>query len=142
VNHPTVALTDPNGQGVEIDVDIAPLIEGLWRKGVLTAQSCQESIHGYVWIAFLDVGDALDFLEALGLSDATVSDQDAADESSLPFRAMSLDVASPGGWAPPPSEDDGSWRWSAFPIPSENTFSMAVDFPRTDLPELIVRVSR
>jgi hypothetical protein len=131
--HPTVGLQTPGGGMVDIDVDIAPLLERLWARGVETVQSCQESMPGMVWIAFEAPEHAMAFLEAVGLDEQAVAEADIDEYDSFVVRALNPEIASPGGSGGPLSSWE--WRWSALPIPGAGTFAIAVDFPRADLPE-------
>lgn len=47
--HDTVALTAPDGEVVDIDEGIAPLVAALWRNGWTTFNSCEDE-RGWVWI--------------------------------------------------------------------------------------------
>jgi hypothetical protein len=60
--HPFVLIPHPSREDdlVEIDVEIAPLINGMWSRGWTTFNSCQENL-GLVWVEML-VPDAQDFL--------------------------------------------------------------------------------
>src|SRR6266702_930829 len=40
--HPTQLLTTPLGEQVEIDAEIADLIQRLWEMGLATSASCQD----------------------------------------------------------------------------------------------------
>jgi hypothetical protein len=55
--------------GMEADVDllIAPLILRLWKHGIKTCQSCEESEPGTVWIQFPEYEDAKRFFDAASL---------------------------------------------------------------------------
>lgn len=123
--HPTRQLVDPDGRAVRIDVDLADVISELWRRGVRTVQCCQEYQPGLAWIAFDDQQSALGFVEALGLRD----DDPNGQEFDFSDRALQWSTASPSSMS---VGDD--WRWSATPRPSEGTFDIAVEFPRSDLP--------
>lgn len=49
-HHPTKLLTTPNGERVEIDINLIPLIEALWGAGYDTIGCCQdlgESLRNY-----------------------------------------------------------------------------------------------
>lgn len=46
----------------EIDEAIAPLIEALWRAGIPTLMSCQETKPGTAWIEFEDLKHLRQFL--------------------------------------------------------------------------------
>ncbi|MFI0452470.1 hypothetical protein [Actinomadura sp. 6N118] len=42
-HHPTHQLTAPDGQEVNIDVEIVPLVAALWRLGFETKVACQDA---------------------------------------------------------------------------------------------------
>ncbi|NEA29675.1 hypothetical protein [Actinomadura bangladeshensis] len=48
--HPTEPLTTPDGQRVDIDVEMVPLVQQLWRLGFRTKVACQDAgkavLHG------------------------------------------------------------------------------------------------
>jgi len=46
----------------QIDADLAPLIEQLWKAGIETMMSCQETEPGIAWIEFDSPADILRFL--------------------------------------------------------------------------------
>lgn len=48
-DHPTTEMTTPDGDVVNIDTEIVPLIARLWKLGLKTLNSCQDNF-GYVWI--------------------------------------------------------------------------------------------
>ncbi|XVQ10406.1 hypothetical protein ACQP1W_49190 [Spirillospora sp. CA-255316] len=54
-HHPTTLMTTPDGRTVEIDVEIAPLVEQLWRLGHTTKLACQDAgeaiLHGGTRVA-------------------------------------------------------------------------------------------
>jgi hypothetical protein len=51
--------------GVPIDVEIAPLTEALWERGIETLNSCQDNGDNHqVWIEFATPDDASRFLNA------------------------------------------------------------------------------
>ena len=60
--HPQVTVYDPRGWPYEIDVEIAPLIEALWRENINTCNSCQENSPGIIWIQFESMEDLKRFL--------------------------------------------------------------------------------
>tara|TARA_R110002049_G_scaffold4601_5_gene32473 strand:- start:662486 stop:662992 length:507 start_codon:yes stop_codon:yes gene_type:complete len=49
-------------QQAEIDVELAPLIEQMWRVGISTMMCCQETDPGIAWIEFDSVEDLMKFL--------------------------------------------------------------------------------
>jgi hypothetical protein len=46
----------------QIDVNIAPLIEELWKRNINTTNSCQSNPTGFIWIQFMSAMDAELFL--------------------------------------------------------------------------------
>ena len=57
MNHQQVTLQDPDGKPVDIDAGIAELIGYLWKLGIKTAMSCENS-HGEVWVLVCSREDA------------------------------------------------------------------------------------
>jgi hypothetical protein len=49
----------------EVDVELAPLILGLWRAGLMTTMSCQEDDAGRAWLSFVDLATLERFLRQL-----------------------------------------------------------------------------
>jgi hypothetical protein len=62
--HPQVSVRHPlwGYRPIRIDRGIVPLLEALWDVGIYTANSCQDSPCGMVWIEFMDQYDAEQFL--------------------------------------------------------------------------------
>jgi hypothetical protein len=48
-NHATTQMTTRHGDVVEIDTEIAPFIDRLWKLNFTTLNSCQDNF-GYVWV--------------------------------------------------------------------------------------------
>lgn len=48
-SHPTVTMTTPDGDDVEIDVDMVPIIHALWDAGVVTLFCCQGPAWDAPW---------------------------------------------------------------------------------------------
>jgi hypothetical protein len=128
-DHPTVLV-----DGVAIDVEIAPLIEALWARGIETLNSCQDNTDDhYVWVEFASPLDASAFLNnVVGR---------ASGWRSMYRRAM-LEFEVPGG----------EWRYAIHPLnlgieqtllgdemherrigPNDIDFSVSIRFPRGDL---------
>jgi hypothetical protein len=129
--HAYVVRRSPDGFSVEIDREIAPIIEALWKRGITTTDSCQgpsgERGHGY--IQFATATDAQRFLSALGL-------EESDDPNSLYQRVGEYrgDLF-PSPWL--------VWRFDAHPYPRIDTdrptdfeFTITVDFPPSDIPEI------
>ena len=49
----------------EIDEEIAPLIEEIWKAGMGTTNSCQENQPDVAWIEFYSSIDAAEFLDVV-----------------------------------------------------------------------------
>src|SRR5262249_6077338 len=47
-----------DGYGADVDEELAPLILALWKKGIVTCNSCQENRPGIAWVEFLTARDA------------------------------------------------------------------------------------
>jgi hypothetical protein len=149
--HPTVELVTPDGEHVDIDVDIAPVIQQLWQAGLTTVSCCQdvgEALSptialfpphiaaiadrdaGYAIIEFSDIEDAGAFLSAI----ANAGPRDA-------FYVRMIHWAAPGAWHScarlTDLADDADDEWSQFV-----TLGASVKFPRTDLPEILARLRR
>ena len=121
----------------EIDVMLAPLIEAIWRAGIATMMSCQETEPGIAWVAF----DTIDDLKLF--RDMVVWFED--DEQSLYARANSprfgYSVESPWEYQlniidcfedqPEQTEDD----CASF------EFWVGLYFPQSDIPELVERLT-
>jgi hypothetical protein len=52
------------GEMVEVDIKLAPLIQGLFRAGILTMLSCEENEPGITWLLFINTKHALRFVKA------------------------------------------------------------------------------
>lgn len=125
----------------DVDEELAPLIEQLWKAGIATSLSCQENRPGIAWIMFPLVGDLSRFLDI-------VAEYDPEDASL--YRRISL-----------ASDDEGCWEYDVLPeddaLHEEFLnggveewhegeacfyFNVSVRFPRTDLPTLLQRLMR
>jgi hypothetical protein len=60
------------GVNVEIDIDIAPLIDAMWSADIATTNSCQEVRPGWVWIEFRTAKDAERFLDVVAFKEEGV----------------------------------------------------------------------
>jgi hypothetical protein len=52
--HPTINVRSPWGRMIPIDEELAPIISGLWRRGIKTCGCCQETTPGKAFISFDD----------------------------------------------------------------------------------------
>jgi len=141
--HPTVEVpntlglnTPDGGRTISIDVALAPLIEGVWKRGVPTLYCCQEEVPGFALIQFPTVRAACGFLRATGLDDPTGEQVENYD--SLEARCNGWDVSGGnGGWAFP-----WEWRWSINLDPRvDDVGAVSLHFPTFDLPALIARLN-
>jgi hypothetical protein len=133
--HPTRRV-DLDGRAVDVDLEIAPLIEAMDRAGIVTNQSCQ-NMDGWVWIQLDDMSDLATLMSAVAIDDD--------DPDSIFQRLTDWEVAAP-------SFDESSttrWRYSISPYPVDEDedewpalwgFTALVEFPPADLPEVTRRV--
>jgi hypothetical protein len=85
MNHPTQPVK-LGGRTVEIDEEIAPLIEAMDRAGIVTHQSCQ-NMNGWAWIVLEGIWSLGDLLSAVGEPDE--------DPASIYQRLTDWEVAAP-----------------------------------------------
>jgi|HubBroStandDraft_6_1064221.scaffolds.fasta_scaffold1190494_2 hypothetical protein len=132
--HPTRRIS-LGGQEVDIDLEIAPLIEAMDRAGIVTNRSCQ-NMDGWVWIQLDEMSDLTTLISAVAVDDD--------DPDSIFQRLTDWEVAAP-------YFDESSttrWRYSISPYPIQEgdewpalwAFTALVEFPPADLPEVIRRV--
>ena len=136
MNHPTVTLAY-FGETVEIDQEVAPLLQDVWRLGIPTLSSCQDD-DGMVELMFYGE-HALRFLDVVSYG---APHDDAADDDPLEFGMLFWRIA--------PSESltfdsDRRWRyhtsvWRSLPD-HRIRFTTSVRFPRDDLPT-VTRIFR
>ena len=138
--HKTV-LVRVGGNEEQIDAEIAPLIAEIWRAGIETVMSCQDSPAGFVWIEFPSDMDARLFL------DAVTEYEDGPD--TLYNRIAHV-------WHVGPETEAFFWIYDTFPEDTsldygsdgvvshtgapDFCFSYSVRFPRTDLPTVLARM--
>lgn len=138
--HPTVEVS-VGEWSEQIDVEIAPLIEQIWRSGIETTNSCQENPTGRVWIEFLTAFDAADFLDAVvgGFSQNPNSmyariRQDSEEKERWEYSVHPRDASLEQVWL---SDDE----MQEVPTgPPEFVFSHSIRFPKSDLPLVIERM--
>jgi hypothetical protein len=133
--HPTTRLITPQGEHVDIDIEIAPIIEALWRLGIPTVQCCQGpwDDYGYGFIEFPSAAAVEAFLDALRL-------EPTKDADSLYQRVGDgyLSDVYPDRWR--------IWRYDVQPWPDHDVTparfecAITVSFPPSDLPELTRRL--
>jgi hypothetical protein len=146
-HHPTQTLTDPHGETVEIDQDLAPLIELLWRVRFETISCCQDvgevlealvpwmphtaaeaaRLRGYAQVDFeIEIGIA--FITALARSGPRDD-----------FYVRMVHYLAPNAWAvsgrPDDMADDDKGEASDFDL-----WRLHVAFPWSDLGEIMRRL--
>ncbi|MFD9422720.1 MULTISPECIES: hypothetical protein [unclassified Streptomyces] len=134
--HPYKTLTTPEGEQVDIDAEMVPVVRELWRLGFTTATCCQ------------DVGEATAGVRAqretpLGYGgDGFIAYHRGYALLKMPVRdaqrliALLADTAAFGErvrhpWRP------GSWRVNVPLEPDGLTANAFLHFPRAQLPELV-----
>lgn len=118
-----------------IDIMIAPLIKELWKRDILTMNSCQENKPGIIWIQFISPGDAIHFLDLAGQIPSK------KDLKTYKFwDTMYGRMTHAGGFA--------QWEYDCWVqnVGEKNhciDFRMAISirFPQTDLPEIMERIN-
>lgn len=134
----------------EVDLEIAPLIEEIWKAGLWTWNSCQNCVEGRVWIQFSHVEDGQRFLEI-------VAAEYDPDPWSLYQRIRCHWTPGDVDWEI--FERDHQWHYEAVSPRDDNvvfdpeqsadleilgppsiSFSLSVRFPREDLDEVYRRL--
>lgn len=130
----------------DIDEEIAPLIEEIWKADIRTINSCQENRPGIVWIEFPTVYGAADFLN--------IAAGPFSHELDGLYNRISL------AWERDPGPVEGAWKYDLHPFdmavgvcdvddgsveekptgPPEFVFGVSIRFPRSDLPILLKRL--
>ncbi len=138
------------GQEAEVDEELAPLILGLWKRGIVTVNSCQENQPGIAWIEFLTAEDAAVFLNLVAqyaegadtLYNRINHRWDSIDENK-PFSApfWKYDVHPFDAGIVEELIDEGTLSEEHLGV-NEFYFSVSIRFPRTDLPRILERVIR
>jgi len=139
--HPFRWLIDADGDRIQIDRDIAPLIREIWDMGISTVNSCQDN-RGYVWVMFSTPIDASIFLDAV----ITHGDVDLRHLASNPLPLTPRDAAKQ---CPSDGARSDSWLISVYPwgsIQGRSGMRMFVNvwFPRSHLAAVIdaVKIAR
>lgn len=123
----------------DVDEELAPLIEQLWKAGIATVLSCQENRPGVAWIMFLMAEDLSTFLDIVAEYDP--------DEASL-YRRISLASDLEECWEYDLRPQDAALHEEFLGGGVEEWhegeacfyFNVSVRFPRTDLPTLLQRM--
>ena len=128
--HPTVVLTGPSGS-VDIDVEMAPVIAALWKRGIRTRQCCQyNELTDSAEISFPTASETAAFVGAL-----FPLGYDGSDE--MRTRISDWEVYDPAA-----SLLRMGWRWILAPEWDGATWDFAgrVEFPTSDLPTIVERL--
>ncbi|MFC5753862.1 hypothetical protein [Actinomadura rugatobispora] len=129
-HHPTTPMTTRDGRAVEIDVEIAPLVEQLWRLGYTTKLACQDAgeaiLHGGTRVAPSD------------------RDRQSACHAGRAWIIVGVDDGPALLKAVRSLASAGTWR--SFPVTKGNDPEawMSITFPRRDITaaaELLRRAS-
>jgi hypothetical protein len=65
IKHKTIRIVYGD-QEADVDKQIAPLVKEMWKAGIETYQSCQDSPPGWVWIQFMSSHELERFLSIIG----------------------------------------------------------------------------
>src|SRR5215469_241505 len=145
------------GREAEVDEELAPLIQALWKAGIDTLLSCQENRPGVAWICFPTARDAKNFLDAVAVY------PDRKDLRTVGGRLYVGDVpfwetlygritgcGTDGDWQYDVNVDN--WGVDEDLVngevvqtcigPADFEFSVSVRFPRTDLPLILDRLQQ
>jgi hypothetical protein len=121
----------------EIDERIAPLVREIWKAGIRTIMSCQETEPGIAWIEFDSVADLIRFLNVVAQYEEGVDTLynrinrrrvGPTSTSCWEFQLNLLDC----GFSP---QDDDRYEG-----PADFLVSVGVYFPQGDLPVLVRRM--
>jgi hypothetical protein len=136
-----VALGD---QQADVDKEIAPLVKGMWRAGIMTSQSCQDCPPGWIWLEFLTPYDLEKFLNILGAYEDTVGSLHdrilhGYDRLGSPrvgqwryeaiVHDMAVDIV-----------DDGKKDREQYAGAPDFAIYISLNFPGTDLPAVLKRI--
>ena len=126
-DHKTVRV-QWNGMDAEIDEEIAPLILELWKAGLMTMMSCQDSPEGWVWLQFPFVVFAEAFMDLI------------EKESGIAglWQRWRFDVYP----VTRPETHFGDYPKELMPKGSSLRFAVSVRFPKADLPAVLETVVR
>lgn len=121
----------------EIDVMLAPLIEEIWKAGIETLMSCQETEPGMAWIEFPSVEELVQFLNIVADHEAGIDTlyNRISNQLNGPLSARS--------WEYQLNLDDGGLsldRAISFTGPPDFYATVGVYFPHGDLPILLDRM--
>jgi hypothetical protein len=121
--HPTVALTVGDGLVIDVDEELAAIVDLLWTVGIRTSSCCQETQPGLASIAPLTLADMeklYEVLTALDLHDDSVDPDDDPDDHEPLFYTR-------------------GWEWSVW---ADGGLRSDVLIPRTELSWVKSRLDR
>jgi hypothetical protein len=150
-HHPTVTMTALDGDEVEIDKKLAPLITELWAGGIDTVSCCQDGAEGYAsmvpayphlatraavdagyaYVDFFDAADAADFLTVVA--------------NNGPFGKFYRRMTrwyEPGGWRKSIAFFDGVYEPRRGETIVFESSIVQIKFPVTDIAEIVRRLRR
>ena len=130
----------------DIDEELAPLIEEIWKMDFPTVNSCQENQPGVAWIEFFSSVDAAEFLDVVA--------GEYSDESDSLYNRIR------GEWDGTSGPVQGKWKFDIHPVDMsirqwyvdegcideeptgapEFLFHVSIRFPRTDIDVLLQRM--
>lgn len=144
--HNTVHVKVGNFEA-DIDEELAPLIEEIWKADIPTVNACQENRNGIAWIEFLTGIDVADFLNVVAgkysdeinsLYNRIRGEWDDAvtgpAEGKWQFSMRSVDMSVRQWFVDENSIDEEVMG------PPEFIFHVSIHFPRTDIPVLLQRM--
>jgi hypothetical protein len=74
LKHKTIKVKHPDGDEIDIDKNIAELIDCLWKLDIMTFNSCQNNyINGYIWIEFSSYEDLMLFMNTVIVNTDTLT---------------------------------------------------------------------
>lgn len=138
--HPTRRIVDQHGDAWDVDVEMAPLIEALWRLGVETCDSCQD-VGGRLLAneQFMAKRPHLRRIYELEVGRASIGFCSYEDADVLLTAVLEYDhdelYDRVTHWATP-----NAWKWSVQPL-MRAYFGPRLSFPASDIPEVLKRVT-
>jgi hypothetical protein len=144
--HPTIHIKY-HGEEADIDEQIAPLILEMWKAGIETCNSCQNEPNGWIWIQFASSWGMETFLTAIAdyspnvgsLYDRMLHGYDRISGPRVGqwrYETIIVDIATDEYGRPIKDVQGICDEPPAFMV------LLSVNFPKTDLPEVIKRMKR
>jgi hypothetical protein len=141
-DHPQAQAFHPSGDLIEVDENLVPVLTRMWRRGIVTTDSCQDQ-EGRVWVEFASQRDVEVFLLAMF--------RDDEDEGSVhSFRTRVFGISEPTDEVGKEDLATVRWRWWWWDV---NVVDMnkgegpvcvevyhSVRFPTADLEEVTRRL--